>query len=168
MIKKKIKFDSIFEVDDLSIIGISSSLPDYRLVWCINNNLNFNFKYEDFPFIPAKQIENINFSFFQHHDKENFKWFYFLSNKSQNKFLISDFKSIDYLLFIKGMVDELLINETILKIKKIKNVHLTQLLDLKKIKHLDLILNDFELFTQQFSKRKNDNLKTHLNNSNNE
>jgi len=153
MIKKKIKFDSIFEVDDLSIIGISSSLPDYRLVWCINNILNFNFvKHDDFSFVPAKQDEAINFSFFQYHDKENFKWYYFLSNKNQNKFLINEFKSMDYLLLIKGVIDDILINETTAKIKNIKNVQLIQVLDLKKIKHIDLILTDFEIFTSKINK----------------
>lgn len=147
---KKIKLDSFYEFDDLTIIGISCSLPDYRLVWYINNNFNFSLcKCDDFSFVPAKQTEAINFSFFQYHDKENFKWYYFMSNKSLSKFLINDFKSIDYLLFIKGNADNSLINETITKLKNIKNVHLTLSLDLKKIKHLDLIYNDFELFTQQ-------------------
>jgi len=152
---KKIKLDSTCEFKDLTIIGINCSLPDYRLIWCLNNTFEYNLiKYDDFGFEQLKQDETINFSFYQYHDIENFKWYYFLSNKTQNKFLINEYKSFNFLLIIKGIVNETLTIDTLNKIKNIKNVQLAVKIDLTRIKNLDLILNDFEMFTYKINKTK--------------
>ena len=149
------KLDSKYEFGDLTIIGINCTLPDYRFIWYLNKKFNFNLiKDDDFALETTKDNESISFSFYQHHDVENFKYYYFLSNKSLNKFLINEFKSFNYLLIIKGIVNDIMFSDIINIIKSIKNVQLVLKLDLKKIKNLDLILNDFEMFTYKINKIK--------------
>ena len=154
---KKVKLESKSDFNDLTIIGINCSLCDYKFIWNINNALHFNLiKDDDFFFEEVNQNESISFSFYHYHDIENFKWYYFLSNKTHNKFLVKEYKSFNFLLIIKGNVNDLLINDTLNSLKSIKNVQLALTLDLSRIKQLDLILNDFEMFTYKI--KKNDKL----------
>jgi len=152
---KKIKLDSAFDYDDLTIIGINCTLPDYRFIWHLNNKFNFNLiKYDDFGIDQSNEVVAVRFSFYQYHDVENFKKYYFLANKNQNKFLINEYKDFNFLFMIEGTVNDLFISDLLKKIKSIKNVLLTITLDLTKVKQLDLILHDFEMFTFKINKNK--------------
>ncbi len=152
---KKIKLEHLYNYDDLNIIGINASMPDYQLIWHLNNTLAYNLiKKEDFIFEMLKTAEKLPFSYYQYHDLNNNKWVYLLSNKSLNKNLITEYRSFNFLLIIKGMAADTLVADMSSQLKSIKNVIMTSKLDLKKIKNLDVIFNDFELFTIEINKKK--------------
>jgi len=152
---KKIKLESTYSFDDINIIGINTSMPDYKLIWNINNTFTHNLiKRDDFNFEMLKTAELIPFSFYQYHDMLNNKWIYLLSNKTYNKYLIPEYKTFNYLFIIKGISNDSYINAYLSKLKSIKNVIMCNMLDLKKIKFLDVIITDFELFTIELNKKK--------------
>ncbi|OPZ99294.1 MAG: hypothetical protein BWY70_01007 [Bacteroidetes bacterium ADurb.Bin408] len=152
---KKVKLETTFEHEGLSIIGINSTMPDYKLIWNLNNSLKLNFvKEEDFVFETLRTKEKCAFSYYCYNDCENFKTYYFLSNNAQNRYIIDEYKNMNFLLMVKGNNQVPFINDVIVQVKNIKNVLLTLPLDLSKVKHLELILNDFELFIMDLNLKK--------------
>jgi len=144
---KKVKLETTFEHEDLFIIGINSAMPDYKLIWNLNKSLKLNFtKEEDFVFETLRTKEKSAFSYYSYHDSENFKTYYFLSNNVENRYIIDEYKNMNFLLMVKGNNQGVFINDLITLVKNIKNVLLVLPFDLSKIKSLELILNDFELF----------------------
>ena len=66
MISKEKKIQ-IASFDDTTVIGINSSLPDYKLAWSINNQLSIDLmRYDDLEF------EGATFSFFYYTAGENY------------------------------------------------------------------------------------------------
>jgi len=151
---KKIKLDLTFCYKDITIAGIHSHLPDYRLVWGFNNIFKFNFvKANDFCFVPLKEEKPVPFSCFQYHDEINFKKYFLLSNKFNNHNIVNEYKMFDYLLIVKGNLNENQTNEMLAHIKDMKQVLLCKEIDFSKIKSFDIIMNDFEIFVSEINKK---------------
>jgi len=151
---KKIKFDSTYSTAEINIIGISTPMPDYKLVWHLNQEERYNFvKKEDFSFLPLKEDKFVNFSFYSYDDKENYLSYCLIANKSGAQYLIPEFKSFDFLMFVNGNTVEEKSGYLISHLKRIRNIALIVNIELKKIKALDLILNDLEMFKLTLKKK---------------
>jgi hypothetical protein len=87
----------IASFDDTTVIGINSSLPDYKLAWSINNKLSLDLvRYDDLEF------EGTGFSFFYYTAGENYNVYNLVSLVRKDKVLYSFNPRLDYLFLIQN------------------------------------------------------------------
>ncbi|MDD3877356.1 MAG: IPExxxVDY family protein [Bacteroidales bacterium] len=145
--KKKIKITADFASKDILIYGISSIMSDYQLVWNFNINY-FNFiKLQDFQYMPAKEDKYYSFSYYYFNDSPHFIQYFLISNKNLSKHLIFEYKNFDFILIIKGSSHNTTLLKAIDEIKKIKKIQYFSSLDITKIKHIEMLINELEMST---------------------
>lgn len=87
----------IASFDDTTVIGINSSLPDYKLAWSINNELSIDLvRYDDLVF------EGAPFSFFYYTAGENYNVYNLVSLVCKDKVLFPFKPRLDYLFLIQN------------------------------------------------------------------
>jgi hypothetical protein len=87
----------IASFDDTTVIGINSSLPDYKLAWSINHKLSIDLaRYDDLDF------EGVGFSFFYYTAGENYNVYNLVSLVRKDKVLYSFNPRLDYLFLIQN------------------------------------------------------------------
>lgn len=95
--KTKEKRIQIASFDDTTVIGINSSLADYKLAWNINGKLSIDLaKYDDLVF------EGIPFSFFYYTAGENYNVYNLVSLVCKDKVLYPFNPRLDYLFLIQN------------------------------------------------------------------
>lgn len=149
--------------DDYRIIGISCHLKDYRLAYFLNQSLNFSFrKIENFVTGNHQSDPELSFSLYSFHLQENQVSFYLVANRCLLGYLIPEQKKLDYLIIINGVIDDEKILSLIKTIKEIPSVLTAFQLNLSKIKNLQKILNDFELFLIDLQRKETEQKKEML------
>lgn len=95
--KTKEKRIQIASFDDTTVIGINSSLADYKLAWNINGKLSIDLaRYDDLVF------EGIPFSFFYYTAGENYNVYNLVSLVCKDKVLYPFNPRLDYLFLIQN------------------------------------------------------------------
>lgn len=129
--------------DEYQIIGISSPLKDYKICWLINNTHTIQLtRYKDFNLI-LKNKKKEGFSYFSYIDSSSGTNYFLLSNKQEKKVLLEEI-SIDYLFIVKNASRLFDKKQLISSIKKIKNIQTVIPVDLKKIKEINTFLTELE------------------------
>lgn len=91
---KKIQIASF---DDTTVVGINSSLVDYKLAWNINNKLSLDLvRYDDLEF------EGANYAFFYYTAGENYNVYNLVSLVRNDRVLYPFKPRLDYLLLIQN------------------------------------------------------------------
>lgn len=130
--KKKLSVHNDF---DFFLFGISCGEKPYRLCWALNNQLRATFaKSKDMEVQEKTQTELSKFPVFSFRDEEMFTDYRVIINKTDNKFLVPEYKQADYLLMIQGSIP---FSEKSVILKKVKEVAFIQTafeIDPKKIK----------------------------------
>lgn len=160
--KKKLKIE--FEIQsEYTLFGISSQLKDYRLAFHINNDLKLNFKrMDDINIANEKSNEENNFSFYYYFDEESQNTFSLISNHNQDGKLLPSAKQIDCFFIIKDYIKTEQKQHFLSSIRKIRNVIAAYKLDIKKIKNADLMLSDMEIHITEILRKKKEELKKTL------
>ncbi len=110
------KFTLNIEEDyDFSIIGISCHAKDYRLCYELNQLFEADFVRTDDIEINIKKSMG-KFSIFEYHNEENYLSYFLISNRSDQGFLIPEYKTIDFFLMLKGAINTKLIGGMVEKI----------------------------------------------------
>ena len=149
--------------DEYGIIGISCHLKDYRLMYFLNQQLNFGFrKIEDFNFIDLKSDMVCRHSIFSYDYEENKVSFYVVANRSKGGYVLPEQKQLDYLLIIQGVIDEEKTQSLVKHIKEIPSVLAVFQLNLAKSRNIQKFLNDFELFQIDLQKKESEQRKEML------
>ena len=136
-----------------SIIGITTSLKDYRLTFYLNKLPNFQFKRVD-SFEFSHQGTPFTYSIYIYLDHTNLRNYYLVANKSNAVKLVKKYQHFDYLLVMDGEIDDDFLKDLAKQIKNCENVSLTAVIDInefEKIKnlrtsfdlHLDKVLTNF-------------------------
>lgn len=101
MAKKKVLKLDIDEMDEetIEMIGICSHVPNYKLTWSINTNLNLNLVLSDTLFSTSEKVEN-KFPYFFQEIAEEESAIYLVQNKYAGKTMVSELSQIDYFLFL--------------------------------------------------------------------
>ena len=107
----RIELDTSF-----SLFGVSCHLKDFRFAWTINKSLSIDFKKSN----PYLKSSNLEFSQYKH--PLDLDTIYLFSNKSQNGFLVTKKKQVDYWILFNKTVDEKTVSHYISKIRKIQSV----------------------------------------------
>ena len=99
-----------------SLFGISCHLKDFRFAWTINKSLNVDFK-KSKPYIKGYDLE-----FSQYEYQLGLDTIYLFANKSQDGFLITKKKQVDYWILFHNTVDEKTVSHYISTIRKTQSV----------------------------------------------
>ena len=111
-----------------SLFGISCHLKDFRFAWTINKSLSVDFKKSN-PYIKGDDIE-----FSQYEHQLDLDTIYLFANKSQDGFLITKKKQVDYWILFHNTVDEKTVSNYISTIRKTQSVLAVFKEDNKQIK----------------------------------
>jgi hypothetical protein len=160
---KKFKLDVDFE-NETVLIGISSHLKDYRLVWLINKQLGFKLiKIKDFSYKTNKPKKEKKFSCYYFQDESNISSYFLLSNHSNldNSNLINEHKQTDYILFCENPSQNKNIKLLISDIKKTPNILTAYEISQFEIKYINNIISDLELHINNIEKEEKEKKKNH-------
>ena len=98
------------------LFGVSCHLKDFRFAWTINKSLSIDFK-KSKPYLKGSNLE-----FSQYKHPLDLDSIYLFSNKSQNGFLVTKKKQVDYWILFNKTVDEKTVSHYISKIRKTQSV----------------------------------------------
>ncbi len=130
--KKKLLVQSDF---DFFLFGISCGEKPYRLCWALNNQLRATFsKTKDMEVHEKNQAEQSKFPVFSFRDEEMFTDYRVIINKTENRFLVPEYKQADYLLMIQGSIPFSEKNNILKKVKEVTFIQTAFEIDPKKIK----------------------------------
>ena len=142
--------------EEYSLIGINSTLEDYKLAYLINKKLNTRFfkAKEDLQF--TREKKKASFSIYNYENtKYDFDWFLIansyrrenqtVSNEllltSETKtYLIPEKKKVDFFLKICGESEYDFVMKTINSIKSIENIITAYLIDKNTLKSKDFLI----------------------------
>ncbi len=129
---------------DYSMVGIASSLKDYRLSFYLNKLNCFQFKRVD-PFIFTHKSQGFNYSLYIYVDNTNLKNYYLIANKSNSVKLVKDYQHFDYLLIMEGEVEDELSSDLSKQIKQLPGVVLTSVLNTNSFLKIPNLRTAFEI-----------------------
>lgn len=148
-------FDDFCE-ENFSLIGIHTTLEDYRLAYFLNKNLELNFKKSDSYLSFQKTKKQASFSFFNYYEKEFDSDWTLISNsfKKENQeisnnlllttetktYLIPEKKKVDYFIKISGVTQYKHMNQVIDKINKIEQIITSYPIDKNSLKSKDFLI----------------------------
>ena len=132
MAKKKLLIENDY---DFFLFGISCPEKSYRLCFALNNKLKAAFsKSKDMEVQEKNQGVQLKFPVFAFRNDEMFTDYRVIVNKTENKFLVPEFKQADYLLMVQGSMPYSDKNLILKKIKEIAFVQTAFEIDPQKIK----------------------------------
>lgn len=147
---------SAFDEDNYHLIGIHTTLEDYKLAYLLNKEIRTNFSKSNFNLDFSKDRNNVSYSLFNYTNQEyDFDWFLisngykeervsssseFLFNSETKSYLIPEKKNIDYFIKIVGESDTFFLNKTISNIKQIPNIITSYLIDHQTLKSKDFLI----------------------------
>ena len=142
--------------EEYSLIGIHSTLEDYKLAYLINKKLNTRFfkAKEDLQF--TREKKKASFSIYNYENtKYDFDWFLIANSyRRENKtvsnellltsetktYLIPEKKKVDFFLKICGESEYDFVMKTINSIKSIENIITAYLIDKNTLKSKDFLI----------------------------
>ena len=148
-------FNSICE-EDYNLIGIHTTLEDYKLAYLLNKEIKTNFSRSNFNLDFTQDNSKVSYSIFNYTNSEyDFDWF-LISNsyKDENSnvnndflfaseiktYLIPEKRNIDFFIKIVGEPNPFYIKKIITKIKQIPQVITSYIVDYKPLKSKDFLI----------------------------
>lgn len=146
-----------FYKEEYSLIGIHTTLEDYKLAYLLNRQLKVNFKKSSFNLDFKNQKNNASFSIFNYTNPTfDFDWF-LISNSAKDEekpsppnglllfaetktYLIPEKKSIDFFIKIVGDVPVEFLSKTVQKIKEVHQIITSYQIDTNTLKSKDFLI----------------------------
>lgn len=140
---------------DYKLVGIASSLKEYKLCYHLNTFLKCDFiKLTDLIFEPTDRTRKIQFSVFKSGTEDDHNQFVVFSNKNLQDVLLPEISNFDYVLQIHGKYGEEELKSLITGIKQFPEVIMTAEIPLKKIKSRERLVYEEEKPVQKLMKRR--------------
>lgn len=134
------------EFPDITIIGINSTLQEYRLAYFINKETGLRFeRFDDLPVYTEKLKGFRHYSYYSCYDPDQRLNYYLVGNDSSSGKMIEQYSQANYFIMIKGKKSENEVKGLLSTLRKILTVTFVFVPVLAKIKELDGILQDLEL-----------------------
>ena len=131
--------------DDIHILGINSTLIDYKLAYYINEKLNFNL-------VRLKDIlldEALPYAFFYYNAGENRNANNLVSLRYKDNLCIKLNPHIDYLLIVRNHLNAERLAQIVKTLREIKEVNYAYTMDLKLSPAMDVLLERIEMHERQ-------------------
>jgi hypothetical protein len=120
---------------DYQLIGIATSLKEYKLCYHINQLLNADFqKLPDLVFESKDRTRQVQFSVFKSGGEADRVQYMVFGNKNLNEVLLTEISNFDFILQIHGKLEPEEIKAVVDGIKEFPEIVLTAEIPLKKIK----------------------------------
>lgn len=130
---------------DYIVVGIASSLKEYKLCYHLNQLLACDFKkLKDLIFEPTDRTRKIQFSVFSGCDEGDRNQFIVFSNKNLDEVLLPEISNFDYILQIHGKFEEEEMKNLMEGIRGFPEVVMTAEIPLKKIKSKERLVYEEE------------------------
>lgn len=146
-------------VADIIMIGISCHIKDYRIVHYLNKNYHLGLeRYEDLVVLKEydKEKEEYlpqHFPFYYYLSPEDYISYNFMVNFSVDGYLITEQKRLDYVLIIKGAVDNYDTKPILDCFKQMPNVLTVVEIKTDKLKNIKQIIEDLEVHVLEQTKK---------------
>lgn len=127
--------------DDIRIIGINSTLADYKLAYYFNTELSFKFTRLDDILLD----EEHPFAFFYFNAGENRNVYNLVSLKYQGQPCVKLKPQMDYLFIVRNHITDDRLEQLIKSIRSIRQVTYAYIMDLEKTPVLDVLLERIEM-----------------------
>ena len=127
--------------DDIHLIGINSTLVDYKLAYHFNNTLKFNF-------IRLNEIllDNVlPYAFFYYNAGENHNAYNLVAMRNKEHVCVKLNPQIDYLLIVRNHITDERLAQLVKSIRGLNGVSYAYLMDLNKLPTLDVMLERIEM-----------------------
>lgn len=154
--KKRILHVSPF--DDIKLLGISTTLKDYKLAFFMNAAIKLDLRRMSDFIMPA--IPEVSFSFFYFDEGENQNVYNLIQAKKEGFRLLPPRLPMDFLLLIRNAVLEERLDFITAAIKQINEVMTVYELDVDKHREVDVLLEQLEF--HEFKLMKEGQLKRNL------
>ena len=154
--KKNIKKITPASFDDIKIIGINSSLIDFKLAWNINNKLSINFvRYTDI------MEDGAQYAFYYYDTGETGNTFNLVSLVYKGKYWQVTSPRIDFMLIVRNNITQIKLNEMLKSIREIAGVSYAFIMDPQSDNSIGILLETIELheidMLEEMRKRNNIN-----------
>ena len=142
--------------EEYSLIGIHTTLEDYKLAYLLNKQLKISFKKANFNLDFENKKNNASFSIFEYTNiKYDFELFLISNSIKEEKkstlsglplftetktYLIPEKKNIDFFIKISGDIQYEFITEAIKKIKEVNQVITSYQIDKNTLKSKDSLI----------------------------
>jgi hypothetical protein len=147
MAEKKIKNEL---TSDYVLVGISSSLKEYKLCYHLNTLLACDFKkLKDLIFEPTDRSRKIQFSVFKAGEEDDKNQFIVFTNKNLQDVLLPEISNFDYLVQILGKYEEESVKALVEGIRQFPEVMMTAEIPLKKIRSKERLVYEEEKKVQK-------------------
>lgn len=127
--------------DDIQIIGINSTLADYKLAYYFNTLLNFSFIRLDEILLDDEKP----YAFFYYNAGENRNAYNLVSLRHQGQPCLKLKPQMDYLLIVRNHITDDKLEQLIKNIRSIRQVTYAYIMDLSKTPVLDALLERIEM-----------------------
>jgi len=152
MAEKKIKNEP---QNDYRLIGFATSLREHKLCFHLNTILNTDFrKISNLIFESADRSRSIEFSVLSSPDAEQKNDFIVFANKNLGDVLLPEISQFDYVMKIKGKIDDSELEAQIEAISVLPNMLMCTEISLKKIKNKERLEYEEEKPTQKLMMNK--------------
>jgi hypothetical protein len=142
--------------EEYALIGIHTTLEDYKLAYLLNQHLKISFKKANFNLDFENKNNNASFSIFEYTNLQyDFDWFLISNSIKEEKatisnglplitetktYLIPEKKNIDFFIKISGDIELELVRKTIQKIKEVNQIITSYQIDKNSLKSKDFLI----------------------------
>ena len=131
--------------DDIQIIGINSTLADYKLAYYFNNDLNFKLTRLDDILLDDEHP----YAFFYYNAGENRNVYNLVSLRHLGQPCVKLKPQMDYLLIVRNHITDDRLEQLTKKIRSIRQVTYAYIMDLSKTPAMDVLLERIEMHENQ-------------------
>jgi len=144
MVVKKNKLQ-VATFDDIHIIGINSTLIDYKLAYYINEKQNFNLVRLDDILLD----ETLPYAFFYYNAGENCNAYNLVSLKYKDHLCIKLNPHIDYLFIVRNHITPERLALVVKNLREIKEVNYAYTMELSRTPNIEVLLERIEIHERQ-------------------
>jgi hypothetical protein len=138
--RKKIKLEFSHDYDFL-LLGISSSEKEHRLIWSINNHLNISLaRTTDHKSYSKKASSETEFSCYVYNDDLRYLNYRIIANRSDQDYLLDEFKKIDFFMIINGEFEEDTAKDIRKKLVQLDTINAVFIINPEGVKSKDKLL----------------------------
>ncbi len=130
---KKIVLD-LEDSFDFEVIGICTSLVDYRLAWEINQSLGLKLSRSGEDYFKTNKKGEVlsSHSLYEDVDEDQGTDYILIKNKNKGKHLISELEMIDFFFLINDSRND--VSETSVKLRNVPTIQTTVVIDVEEYK----------------------------------
>lgn len=132
--------DSFF--DETKLLGIVTTVKDYRFCWNLNNMLGLNFRINhDIEIKLVRKERTYFFSVYEYREPHSALCHYLYNNLYDGEYLLPEFKNLDFLWLMKNdTVTEDYLDQIKIMLRSIPGVQLVTELTNEKIKNKEYLI----------------------------